>query len=161
MADSEALTEFKLGVRLLRDGHTGNALIRFRRAADLEQQNPYYISFLGVALSRAEMKWPAALRLCETALGMKRNEAQLYLNLAEVYVSAGRREDALLTLDRALACLGRDVRIVRARQKLGRRRSPVLPFLQRHNFLNRHLGGLRHRLLAWADGPRFPLLHSS
>lgn len=161
MADSEALTEFKLGVRLLRDRQPGNALLHFHRAAELEKQNPYYISFAGVALSRAEKKWSAALKLCETALGMKRKEAQLYLNLAEVYVSAGRREDALMTLDRALACLGRDARIVRARQKLGSRRSPVLPFLQRDNFINRHLGVLRHRLSEWADGSRFPLLHSS
>jgi len=161
MADSEALTEFKLGVRLMRDRDYHKALTHFRCAADLEQQNPYYISFLGVALSRAERKWPAALKLCQTALALKRNEPQLYLNLAEVYVSADRREDALMTLDRALACLGRDARIVRARRKLGSRRSPVLPFLDRHNFLNRHLGVLRHRLSEWADGLHSPLLHSS
>ena len=161
MADSEALTEFKRGVRLLRDGHPGNALIHFRCAAELENQNPYYISFAGVALARAEKRWPAALKLCETALSMKRNEAQLYLNLAEVYVSAGRRDDALAILEKGLRCLGRDARIARARMKLGSRRDPVLPFLERHNFLNRHLGSLRHRLLAWAVGPRVPLLDST
>jgi Flp pilus assembly protein TadD len=161
MPDSEALTEFKLGVRLLRDGRPAGALAHFRRAADLEPQNPYYMSFVGLSLARAEMRSAPALKLCETALSMKRNEAQLYLNLAEVYVSAERREDALITLDRALASLGRDVRILRARRKLGRRRSPVLPFLEREHFLNRHLGVWRHRILTWADAPRVPLLHSS
>ena len=161
MADNEALTEFKRGVRLLRDGHPGNALTHFHRAADLEKQNPYYLSFAGVALARAEKKWPTALKLCEAALSMKRNEAQLYLNLAEVYVSAGRRDDALATLEKGLRCLGRDARIARARQKLGSRRSPVLPFLERDNFINRQLGVLRHRLFASEGGLRFPLLHSS
>jgi Flp pilus assembly protein TadD len=161
MADSVALSEFKQGVRMLRDGHPSNALAHFRAAADLEKHNPYYMSFVGVSLARAEMKWTAALKLCETALSMKRNEPQLYLNLAEVYMSAGRREEALLTLERALASLGRDSRIQRARRRLGSRRSPVLPFLDRQNILNRHLGTLRHLILAWADGLRFRLLHSS
>jgi len=161
MADSEALTEFKQGVRMLRDGHPNNALVHFRIAADLEKHNPYYMSFVGVSLARAEMQWTPALKLCETALSMKRNEAQLYLNLAEVYMSAGRREEALMTLDRALASLGRDARIQRARRKLGSRRSPVLSFLDRQNIVNRHLGILRHLILAWADGSRFRLLHSS
>jgi len=161
MADSVALTEFKQGVRMLRDGHPNNALVHFRKAADLEKHNPYFISFVGVSLARAERKWTPALNLCEMALRMKRNEAQLYLNLAEVYKSAGRREEALMTLDRALASLGRDARIQRARMKLGSRRSPVLPFLNRQNILNRHLGILRHLVSAWADGSRFRLLHSS
>jgi Flp pilus assembly protein TadD len=161
MADSEALIQFKQGVRMLRDGDPNNALVHFRNAADLEKHNPYYMSFVGVSLARAEKKWPAALKLCETALSMKRNDAQLYLNLAEVYKSSGRREEALMTLDRALASLGRDARIRLARRKLGSRRSPVLPFLDRQNIVNRHLGTLRHLILLWAQGSRFRLLHSS
>lgn len=160
MDESVALTEFKQGMRMLRDGHPNNALVHFRNAADLEKQNPYYMSFVGLSLARAEKKWTPALKLCEIALSMKRNEAQLYLNLAEIYKSAGRREEALMTLDRAVASLGRDVRIQRARKKLGSRRSPVLPFLNRQNILNRQLGILRHRVWAWADGSRSPVLHS-
>jgi hypothetical protein len=95
------------------------------------------------------------------ALSMKRNEAQLYLNLAEVYTSAGRREEALIILDRGLASMGPQVCIQQARLKLGRRRSPALPFLNRQNFLNRYLGVLRHRLLSWTNNSHPPLLHSS
>jgi Flp pilus assembly protein TadD len=160
MAENPALTEFKQGMRMLRDGHPNDALVHFRAAAELEKHNPFYLSFVGVSLARAEMKWTPALKLCETALGMKR-EPQLYLNLAEVYMSAGRREEALITLDRALASLGRDPRIQRARKRLGSRRSPVLPFLDRQNILNRQLGVLRHLVVTWADGSRFRLLHSS
>ncbi len=161
MADSVALTEFKQGVRMLRDRHPDNALVHFRKAADLEKNNPYYMSFVGVSLARAERKWTPALKLCEMALGMKRNDAQLYLNLAEVYMSAGRREESLMTLDRAMASVGRDPRIQRARRKLGSRRAPVLPFLDRQSILNRQLGILRHLVVTWADGSRFRLLHSS
>jgi tetratricopeptide (TPR) repeat protein len=156
MTDTVALTEFKQGVRMLRDSHPHNALEHFRKAVDLEQHNPYYISFVGVSLARAQRKWEPALKLCELALSMKRNEAQLYLNLAEVYTSAGRREEALITLD-----LGPQARIQQARLKLGRRRSPALPFLDRQNLLNRYLGALRHRILGWTNGSPSLLHHSS
>ena len=161
MSDNVALTEFKQGVRMLRDSHPHNALEHFRKAVDLDQHNPYYISFVGVSLARAERNWEPALKLCEMALSMKHNEAQLYLNLAEVYTSAGQREEALITLDRGLASLGPNTRIQEARLKLGRRRSPALPFLDRQNIVNRYLGALRHRILSWTNHSSSPLLHSS
>ena len=161
MTESVALTEFKLGVKMLRDARPHTALAHFRKAADLEKNNPYYLSFVGVSLARSERNWKTSLELCESALSIKHNEAQLYLNLAEVYTSAGRREEALMTLDRALASLGPLARIQQARQKLGRRRSPALPFLDRQNFLNKQLGFLRHRILTWANGSRDPLHYSS
>ena len=147
MAEESALAEFKQGIRHLRDGHSTEALEYLRHAAELEQQNPYYLSFLGVALARAQRQWPTAVKFCETALSSKRSEAQLYLNLAEVYVSAGRRDDALDVLDRGLVYFNSDTRIRRARANLGRRSSPVMPFLERGHFLNRTLGKLRH--LVW------------
>ena len=147
MADNSALAEFKQGINLLRNGHSADALEYLRRAAEWEQQNPYYLSFLGVATGRALRKWASAVKLCETALNMKRNEPQLYLNLAEVYVSAGRRDDAVVTLDTALRNCGADVRIRQLRSSLGKRSSPVLPFLDRGHFLNRSLGKVRHRVL--------------
>ena len=147
MAENSALADFKEGVKLLRDGHSPEALEHLRHAAELEPQNPYYLSFLGVAVARAQRKWAPAVKFCETALNSKRSEAQLYLNLAEVYVSAGRRDDAVAVLDRGLIHFKTDARIKRARANLGRRCSPVLPFLGREHFLNLSLGKLRHRLL--------------
>jgi len=147
MADNAGLAEFKQGIELLRKGQSAEALECLRHAAELKQQNPYYISFLGVSMARAERKWAPAVELCKTALSLKRNDAQLYLNLAQVYVSAGRREDAVQTLDNAVSYCGTDARIRRMRGRLGRRGSPILPFLERENFLNRSLGKLRHRVL--------------
>jgi tetratricopeptide (TPR) repeat protein len=161
MTDNIALTEFKQGVRLLRDARPNDAFEHFRKAADLENNNPYYISFVGVSLARSQRKWEPALKLCELALSMKHNEAQLYLNLAEVYTSSGQREEALITLDRALASLGPNARIQQERLKLGRRRSPALPFLDRQNIVNRYLGALRHRLFSRSNGSHAPILHSS
>jgi Flp pilus assembly protein TadD len=152
MAETAALTEFKLGVQLLRDGKSQEALEHFRKASELENNNPHYASFAGLALARAERKWAEALKLCEAAVSLKRNEVQLYLNLAEVYVLAGRRDDAIRVLDRAAASFGRHAGLRRARLRLGSRRSPTLSFLSRENVVNRQLGIWRHRFLDWLNG---------
>jgi tetratricopeptide (TPR) repeat protein len=147
MVDKDALTEFKHGVALLNNGHPELALVRLRRAFECDRQNPFYASFLGLSIARAERKWDQALELCEIAVQLNRDEAQFYLNLAEVYASGGRRAKALNTLDAALELFGEDERLRRARSRVEKRRSPLIPFLTRENFLNRKLGKLRHRVL--------------
>ena len=160
MAETAALTEFKQGLRLLRDGKSQAALEYFRKASELENNDPYYASFAGLALARAEKKFAQAIKLCEAAVSLRRNEVQLYLNLAEVYVSAGRRDDAIRILDRAAASFGRHAGLRRARLRLGSRRSPTLSFLSRENVVNKQLGIWRHRFFAWLNGS-FRLLRSS
>ncbi|HEY2352487.1 MAG TPA: tetratricopeptide repeat protein [Candidatus Acidoferrum sp.] len=147
MMDTEAFREFKTGLNLLRDNYAERALPHMRRAVDLDKNNPYYMSYLGVVLARSEKKWGEAERLCDSAVRMKRNQAQLYLNLAEVYKTAGRRDEAVEALQAGLKFARRDVRLTIAMNRLISRRRPVLRFLQRTHPLNRQLGILRHRTL--------------
>src|SRR5215472_8319819 len=147
MLDTEAFREFKQGLTLLRDNYAVRALPHMQRAMDLDKNNPYYMSYLGVVLARSEQKWGEAERLCDAAVRMKRNQAQLYLNLAEVYSAAGRRDEALEALQAGLKFARRDVRLAIAMNRLVHRRRPVLSFLSRRNLLNRQLGLLRHRAL--------------
>jgi Flp pilus assembly protein TadD len=147
MMDTEAFREFKTGLTLLRDNYAIRALPHMRRAVDLDKNNPYYLSYLGVVLARSEGKWGEAERLCDSAVRMKRNQAQLYLNLAEVYSAAGRRGEAVEALQTGLKYARRDVRLTIAMNKLTSRRRPVLSFLGRRHPLNRQLGIIRHRAL--------------
>jgi Flp pilus assembly protein TadD len=147
MMDTEAFREFKTGLTFLRDNYAHKALPHMRRAVDLDKNNPYYMSYLGVVLARSEQKWGEAERLCDAAVRMKRNQAQLYLNLAEVYATAGRRDEAVETLQSGLKFARRDVRLTIAMNRLAERRRPVLGFLERRHPLNRQLGMLRHRTL--------------
>jgi Flp pilus assembly protein TadD len=147
MMDTEAFREFKTGLTLLRDNYANKALVHIQRAAELEKNNPYYMSYLGVALARTERKWADAERMCDTAVRMKRNQAQLYLNLAEVYMSSGRKEDAREALIAGMKYARRDIRLHIAMAKLTPRRSPVFTFLERKHPLNRHFGMLRHKTL--------------
>jgi predicted Zn-dependent protease len=123
-----------------------------QRAAQLEKNNPYYMSYLGVVLARSEEKWAEAEKLCDSAVRLKRNQAQLYLNLAEVYATAGRKDDAVETLQAGLKYARRDVRLNLAINRLQERRPPVFSFLSRRHPLNRQIGRLRHRTLSMFGG---------
>jgi Flp pilus assembly protein TadD len=147
MLDTEAFREFKQGLTLLRDNYAVRALPHMQKAMDLDKNNPYYMSYLGVVLARSEQKWGEAERLCDAAVRMKRNQAQLYLNLAEVYATAGRRDEAVEALEAGLKFARRDVRLSIALNRLMHRREPVFSFLSRRHPVNRQLGLLRHRAM--------------
>lgn len=149
--ESDHMVEFREGVELLKNEYPEKALVKLRRAFESDKRNPYYISFLGLSIARAEQNWEQALDLCETAIQLKRKEIKFHLNLIEVYALAGWREKALRTLDSASKLFGSDGRLKRFRAKLVERRDPVLPFLERGHFLNRELGKLRHRVLKRRD----------
>ncbi len=116
------------------------------RASELEKWNPYYLSFLGVSMGRAKNKWNKAVELCETALKLKRNEPQLYLNLAEVYRRAGYRDDAIALLEQGQIIFKGDARFKRERGDLGNRRPPVFSLLERGHALNRFCGKIQHQI---------------
>jgi tetratricopeptide (TPR) repeat protein len=147
VVEIDALAEFKEGVALLKNGYPQRALVCLRRAFESEKQNPFYLSFFGLSIARAERNWEQASELCEIAVQLRRKEAQFYLNLAEVYASAGRRTKALDILDAALALFGEDERLSLARSRVEKRRPPLLFFLRREHYLNRKLGKLRHGAL--------------
>lgn len=145
MADTEILTSFKQGVQLLKGGYPQKALPQLRRCVETDGSNPYYLSFLGLAIARSEKKWSEAIKLCETALQLKRKEIQLHLNLAEVYAASGYRESAIETLDHARESFGPNARLMKARSRVEKRRTPIIPFLDRQHMLNKSLGKWRHR----------------
>jgi len=146
MSESESLKDFKQGLAALRYGCPRTGVAHLRKAIEHDRANPFYLSYYGLALGRAENDWATAEDLCYTAVLMRRNQPDLYLNLAEVYRRTKKLEDAVWILTNGLQFTKRDSRLVRALEKLGVRRPPVLSFLDRKHFLNRQLGKLRHRL---------------
>lgn len=146
MSQSEPANEFKMGLTALRNGYANSALAHLRKAVECEGGNPFYLSYYGLALARAEHDWATAEDCCLAALRQERNQAPLYLNLGEVYRGAGELPNALATLYHGLQFTRWDPLLVRALEQLGIRRRPVISFLDRKHFINRHLGKLRHRL---------------
>jgi tetratricopeptide (TPR) repeat protein len=145
------MSDFKDCLKNLRDGRADDALLHARRALGVAPKNPFYLSYTGLLAALAEKRYGDGEALCQEALGMKHNHAQLYLNLAEVYHQAGRTPDAITTLEKGMMSSGRDFRLRRALEKLGVRREPVFTFLHRSHPLNRTLGKWRHR---WSGPPK-------
>ena len=149
--EPDHMVEFREGVELLKNEYPEKAVVKLQRAFEADKRNPYYISFLGLSIARAEQNWEQALDLCETAVLLKRKEIKFHMNLIEVYALAGWREKALRKLDNASKLFGDDARLKRFRAKVVERRAPVLPFFGRNHCLNRELGKLRHRMLKRGD----------
>jgi predicted Zn-dependent protease len=147
MIQIEAFQEFRAGLTFLRGGEARKAMPHLKTALEQDPDNPFYISYMGVALAASEQKWAEAEKLCHSAMRMNRRQAQLYLNLAEVYVAADRKQDAADILARGLHYAPHDTRLKMALDRLALRRSPVLPFLPRAHLINRNLGKLRHHTL--------------
>lgn len=148
---TEPEAEFREAVELLKNEYPAKALVKLQRAFEADKHNPYYMSFLGLCLARAEQRWDQASELCEAAVNLKRKEIRFHLNLIEVYILAGLRDDALHRVNRALQLFHKDARLKRLRGKVTDRRAPLLPFLKRTHFLNRQLGKWRHLLLQKID----------
>jgi hypothetical protein len=86
------------------------------------------------------------IALCRRAVDLEFYRADHYLNLARVYLKAGRKRDAVQTLKHGRTVDPRHAEIVAEIAALGVRRQPVLRWLPRGHFVNRHLGRLRARL---------------
>lgn len=147
MDQDEAITEFKSGLTQLNNQYASKALEHFNKAVELDERNPFYISYLGLAMAAAQQKWQDAEELCYSAVRMKRTQPELYMNLAEVYRLQGKRQDAVETLLEGLPLTKRDARIAKALRKYGVRRPPVFSFLDRDHLLNKHLGKVRYKVL--------------
>lgn len=147
MSQEDAIIEFKEGLNQLHNQYASKALAHFSNAAKLDEKNPFYMSYLGLAMAAAQQRWEDAEDLCYTAVRMKRTQPELYLNLAEVYRLQEKRQNAVETLLEGFPLTKRDARIGKALRKYGVRRPPVFPSLQRDHILNRSLGRIRYRVL--------------
>jgi hypothetical protein len=77
MSQEEAVTEFKEGLTQLKNRYASKALTHFSKAVELDKQNPFYISYLGVSMAAAKQQWSEAEELCYGAVRMKRHQPEL------------------------------------------------------------------------------------
>ena len=147
MSSVQAMKEFKDGLDELRNNFPRQALVHLKNAVDLDKTNPFFLSYLGLAIAMVEANFIEAEDLCDEAVRKQRSQPELYLNLAEVYRLAGKKEEAIEALQTGMRHTKRDARLAAALRKMGMRRPPVLTFLDRDNFLNVQLGRLRSKVL--------------
>ncbi len=117
----------------------------FERAHRRDPQNPFARSWYGLTLVLVEKNSNLGVVLCDEALRTEGPDPELLLNQARLHLALRQRERAVRALVRGLELWPDDPRLVAARDALGIRRPPVIPFLSRNNPLNRILGRLRYR----------------
>jgi len=134
---------FARGQQLLESNDARAAVEALREAGALAPDHAQIRSALGLAVALEGRDFETARSLCESAAKQEFFNPDLYLNLAKVYLSVGRRPEALRYLRRGQMIDPGHCAIREAITELGRRRLPILPFLPRRHIVNRMLGSVR------------------
>lgn len=140
-----------LGIKLLKEGKYWDALNAIKAAIekgryDMDNMPPDYLSYLGLATALAEKRYRDGAIFCERALKKEFYNPAYYLNLGRVYFAGGHRRKAINVFYNGLKIDKSHKGIIEELNKIGVRRSPIIPFLPRKNVLNKFLGTLIHRV---------------
>lgn len=144
MFDNEKTDLTVEGIREAKAGNTVMALMSLEKAVAL-QRTPEGCAWLGYCLAKERGAFGKALELCRTALEAAPRNSDLYLALGKVYLTAGRKGQALNVLRKGLK-MGRNEEIIRVLHDLGTRKEPILPSLSRENPINIYTGLLLNKL---------------
>lgn len=129
------------GKEALAHGDTLSALACFERAAqsgdDLSVR-----SYLAYCMAKERGLLHSGISVCEENIVKEPENAVHYLNLGKILLLMKKREDAIRQFRRGLT-YGANRDIANELEKLGIRRTPVIPFLRRSNPLNKYLGMIR------------------
>ena len=134
---------FERGRLQLGENDATSAVASLGEANGLAPEHAQIRSFLGLAIALAERDFERSRSLCESAAKQEFFNPDLYLNLAKVYLSVGRRPEALRYLRRGQMIDPGHAEIRDAIAELGMRKLPIVPFLPRRHLVNRMLGSVR------------------
>ena len=144
-AGGSAQSAFEQGKAAFLCGDAASAHAAFERAHRRDPRDPRYMSWYGLTLVVVERNSNLGVLLCDQALRSAGTDPDLLLNQARVHLALNQRERTIRAIQRGLELWPMHHGLQRARDSLGWRRRPVLPFLDRNSPLNRLLGRLRHR----------------
>ncbi|MDH5202853.1 MAG: tetratricopeptide repeat protein [Nitrospirota bacterium] len=138
MPDTEAERLFTKGLGALLQGNTLSALSCFEKAIEMEN-NPVYCSYFAYCIARERGQFNKAISLCAEAIEREPKNSIHYLNLGRIYLLINKKTDAVETFRKGLKHETNE-QIIDELNKLGTRKTPVIPFLKRSNPLNKYLG---------------------
>jgi predicted Zn-dependent protease len=141
--------EFERAQHALAEGDAVAALGHLEKALKLHD-NPRWYSYLGYCVAKERGQFLRGVELCQSALAQEPENPVHYLNLGNVHLVTGNKNEALRVFREGMAH-GGDAQLLRKLNELGMRKPPVLSFLPRDHLLNRCLGLLLSRVgLRWA-----------
>ncbi len=131
------------------------ALAVTREALQLFPEDPFFLSHSGYLTATVEKKKKDGCKICQEAIKvMSRTPSEdkeffypiLYLNLGKTYLICNQKKAALEVFREGLKHDPKHQELQSHVTKLGCRRPPVLPFLDRSNPINKYLGKIRHKM---------------
>ncbi|MFI5294538.1 MAG: tetratricopeptide repeat protein [Thermodesulfovibrionales bacterium] len=136
-------------------GNRKGALEMAREALQLFPEDPFFLSHSGYLIAVVEKKKREGCTICEESIRvMSKTPSEdkeffypiLYLNLGKAYLASNQRKAALDAFREGLKHDSKHKELQSHTAKLGWRKNPVIPFLDRSNPINKYLGKLRHRM---------------
>lgn len=133
------------GISLARGGYFKEAIKIFEEGICFTQ-DPKAMSYYALCVAEIEGDYNKAISLCLVAAGREFYNPDIYLNIGRIFILKGQKAFAVKSFIKGLKISRTHQGLINAIKKLGVRRKPILPFLPRHNFINRFLGKFVYRL---------------
>jgi tetratricopeptide (TPR) repeat protein len=134
---------------LINKGKNEEAFGLLKEGLEVFPDDPLMYSYYGSIYSKAGKKPVKGIKICRDAI-LKFNsqitakneflKPIYYLNLGRAYLSANKKKEAIHAFNIGLKEDSTNANIISEIYKLGRRRKPIIPFLERGNPLNKYLG---------------------
>ncbi|MBI5074050.1 MAG: tetratricopeptide repeat protein [Nitrospirae bacterium] len=135
--------------QLLRRGKGRQALDTLREGLENYPTDAFLLSYYGCLIALVENNTKDGIAICENAIkaldismpfGSEFFYPVFYLNLGRAYLKAGRKAEAIKTLQQGLKNDPENSDIQWEMRKLGSRKKPPVPFLKRSNPINKYIG---------------------
>lgn len=143
----QARFEYELGLAFFRKKQWKSAARHFaiaeQKTGRVEAGKQVYLSYHGLSLVCGGDV--SGLNLCRYAARVERADAMVFRNLVLAEMWLRHRKRACAALVAGLAINANHSDLLKLRRKLGVRRRPCIPFLQRSNWLNKWLGKATYR----------------
>ncbi|MDA8431452.1 MAG: hypothetical protein M0Z60_00650 [Nitrospiraceae bacterium] len=135
--------------QLLRKGGGKEALRTLREAIEKFPSDPFLLSYYGCLVAVAENNPKEGIKICRDALASFKASAAFgseffypvfYLNLGRAYLKGNDKADAVKSFEDGLIHDPENHDLLWELTKLGKRKRPPVPFLERSNPINKYIG---------------------
>ena len=141
---------------LLRQGKRKEAYQLLKDRLKVFPDEPIFLSYYGFLYSQIENKPREGVRICRDSISKLEGSSSLnreflypvvYMNLGRAYLEANKKREAFRAFNIGLKSDPTNADLTEEIKKIGRRRKPLFPFLERSNPLNKYLGLLLNKAM--------------
>jgi uncharacterized protein HemY len=153
--DNVVSRQIEAARKFLRTGKGRSAMVAINEGLEAYPENPLLLSYQGYLLCVVEKRHKEGIKMCKSAIGKLADSMpsageglypMLFLNLGRSILSSGDKAAAIKAFRNGMKAAPGNRDLIWEMKKLGTRKKPVVPFLNRNNLLNIYLGKLRGKI---------------